>query len=151
MEKKIRFKTLVWKFKDTTFEYPELIRKKRITSPQDAFDLFRPFFKEEPTELFIVILLSSSNSVIGFDLVSQGTLNSSVVDPRVVFRSAIAANTANIIICHNHPSGNIEPSQEDIALTRTLVETGKIIGINIFDHLIFGDNAFTSFVERRLI
>jgi DNA repair protein RadC len=150
---KVRFKTLVWKFKETTIAYPELsaIPKKRITSPCEAFDLFNPLFKEEPTERFIVILLSTCNRVIGYDVVSSGSLNASVVDPRGVFRSAIVANCANIILCHNHPSGNLEPSNEDISLTRKLVEAGKIIEINIYDHIIFAEDKFTSFVERRLI
>lgn len=150
---KVRFKTLVWKFKETTLNYPNqsAISKKRITAPSDAFDLFNPLFKEEPTERFIVILLSNCNRVIGYDIVSTGTLNSSVVDPRGVFRSAIVANSANIIICHNHPSGNLEPSNEDITITNLLVEAGKIIGINIFDHIIFAENRFASFVERGLI
>ncbi len=150
---KVRFKTLVWKFKETTLVYPDLseIPKKKITAPCDAFDLFSPLFKEEPTERFIVILLSTYNRVVGYDIVSIGSLNASVVDPRGVFRSAIVANCANIILAHNHPSGNLEPSNEDISLTKTLVEAGKIIGITIFDHLIFAEDRFTSFVERRLI
>ena len=150
---KVRFKTLVWKFRETTIKYPdqEHIPKKKITSPSDAYDLFHPLFKEEPTEIFIVILLSTYNRVIGYDIISSGSLNASVVDPRGVFRSAIVSNCANIIIAHNHPSGNPEPSNEDISITRTLVESGKILGINIFDHLIFAEDKFTSFVERRLI
>src|SRR3989339_371057 len=149
-DKIVRFKTLVWKFKETTLYYPdkEHISKRKITSPNDVFDLFLPLFKEEPTEIFVVILLSTYNRVIGYDVVSKGSLNSSVVDPRGVFRSAIVANSANIILCHNHPSGNSEPSNEDISITKTLVEAGKIIGISIFDHLIFANDKFTSFVER---
>lgn len=152
-EKIIRFKTLVWKFKETTFKYPDHseIPKKKITAPFEIFELFNPLFKEESKEIFIVILLSTCNRVIGYDVVSVGSLNASVVDPRGVFRSAIVANCANIILSHNHPSGNPEPSNEDISITKTLVEAGKIIGINIFDHLIFADDKFTSFVERRLI
>ena len=87
----------------------------------------------------------------GFEIVSSGTLSSAVVDPRTVFRSAIVANCANIIIAHNHPSENCEPSNEDIALTNKLVEVGKLIEINIFDHIIFAGDAYTSFVERRLL
>lgn len=152
-DKIVRFKTLVWKFKETTFKYPDHseIPKKRITSPEEFFNLFQPVFNEEPSEIFIVAWLSSSNRVIGFERITLGLLNSSLVDPRSVFRGAIIANCANIILSHNHPSGNPEPSNEDISITRTLVEAGKIIGINIFDHLIFADDKFTSFVERRLI
>ncbi|MHB8581188.1 MAG: JAB domain-containing protein, partial [Ignavibacteriaceae bacterium] len=88
---------------------------------------------------------------IGFEKITVGLLNSSLVDPRSVFKGAIIANAASLILCHNHPSGNLDPSNEDIAITKTLIESGKILGIQIFDHLVFADNAFTSFVERRLI
>lgn len=152
-DKIVRFKTLVWKFRETSFKYPDHseIPKKKITSPKDFFELFQPLFKEEPSEIFVVAWLSSNNRVVGFEKVTLGLLNSSLVDPRSVFRGAIIANCANIILSHNHPSGNVEASQEDISITKTLVEAGKIIGINIFDHLIFAEDKFTSFVERRLM
>jgi|ERR1035437_918663 DNA repair protein RadC len=149
----IRFKTLVWKFKETNIKYPELTEmpKKKISSPKDFFELFQPIFKEEPVEIFIVAWLSSANRIIGFEKVSVGNLNSSIVDPRSVFRSAIVSNSASIIVGHNHPSGNPEPSNEDISITKKLVESGKVLGINVFDHLIFAEDTYTSFVERRLI
>jgi len=152
-DKIVRFKTLVWKFKETTFKYPELAEMptKKITSPADFFNLFQPLLREESKEIFLVAWLSSSNRVVGFEVVSSGGLNSSLVDCRGVFRGAIIANCASIIIAHNHPSGNQEPSNEDISLTKKLVEVGKIIEINIFDHIIFADDKFTSFIERRLI
>jgi DNA repair protein RadC len=152
-EKVVRFKTLEWKFKETNIKYPELTEmpKKKITSPKDFFDLFNPIFKEEPVEIFIVAWLSSANRIIGFEKVSVGNLNSSIVDPRSVFRSSIVANSASIIVGHNHPSGNPEPSEEDISITKKLVESGKVLGIHVFDHLIFADDTYTSFVERRLI
>jgi len=152
-DKIVRFKTLVWKFRETSFKYPDHseIPKKKITSPKDFFELFQPLFKEEPSEIFVVAWLSSNNRVVGFEKVTLGLLSSSLVDPRSVFRGAIIANCANIILSHNHPSGNVEASQEDISITKTLVEAGKIIGINIFDHIIFAEDKFTSFVERRLM
>jgi len=152
-DKIVRFKTLEWKFKETNIKYPELTEmpKKKITSPRDFFDLFNPVFKEEPVEIFIVAWLSSANRIIGFEKVSVGNLNSSIVDPRSVFRSAIVSNAASIIVGHNHPSGNPEPSEEDISITKKLVESGKVLGVHVFDHLIFADDTYTSFVERRLI
>jgi DNA repair protein RadC len=152
-EKIIRFKTLEWKFKETNIKYPELTEmpKKKITSPRDFFDLFNPIFKEEPVEIFIVAWLSTANRIIGFEKVSVGNLNSSIVDPRSVFRSAIVANSASIIVAHNHPSGNQEPSEEDISITKKLVESGKVLGVHVFDHIIFAEETYTSFVERRLI
>ncbi len=152
-ETKIKFKTIEWKFRDTTVKYPELsqIPKKKITSPAEFFELFKPVLQEEAFEIFLVAWLSSSNRVIGFEKVTQGLLNSSLIDPRSVFRGAIIANCANIILAHNHPSGNPDPSNEDISVTRVLVESGKILGINVFDHIVFADEEYTSFVERRLL
>jgi DNA repair protein RadC len=152
-DRKVKFKTLVWTFKDTAIKYPEYseVPKKKITSPEDFYNLFNPLLKEESKEVFLVAWLSSANRVQGFEIISSGSLNASVVDPRGVFRSAIVANCANLIIAHNHPSGNTEPSQEDISITKKLVEVGKVIEINIYDHIIFAEDKYTSFVERRLI
>jgi len=152
-DKVVRFKTLEWRFKETNIKYPELTEmpKKKITSPRDFFELFHPVFKEEPVEIFIVAWLSTANRIIGFEKVSVGNLNSSIVDPRSVFRSAIVANSASIIVAHNHPSSNEQASDEDISITKKLVESGKILGIHVFDHIIFAGDTYTSFVERRLI
>jgi DNA repair protein RadC len=149
----IRFKTLVWKFKETNIKYPELkeMPRKKISSPKDFFELFQPIFNEEPVEIFVVAWLSSANRIIGFEKISVGNINSSIVDPRSVFRSAIVSNSASIIVAHNHPSGNNEPSDEDVSITKKLVESGKLLGIHVFDHIIFAEDTYTSFVERRLI
>jgi len=88
---------------------------------------------------------------MGFEIITEGILNASIVHAREVFRGAILQSCANIIVAHNHPSGNMECSTEDISLTKKLVEAGKIIDIAVFDHIIFGDGTYTSFVERKLI
>jgi DNA repair protein RadC len=152
-DRTVKFKTLVWKFKDTKIEYPEYsqIPTKKVTSPQDFFELFKPLMAEQPGEVFLVAWLSTSNRVQGFDIISSGNLNSSIVHPREVFRRAVVTNCASIILAHNHPSGNTDPSNEDISITKKLIEVGKIIDIPIFDHIIFAENSYTSFVERRLI
>src|ERR1035437_2537150 len=145
-------KTVTWKFKDVTSEYPELNEKRiKITSPQDIFEHFAFLFTDQIRERFVVFWLSSSDIVTGFEVVSEGLLNSSLVHPREVFRGAIVSSCANIILAHNHPSGNDEPSSEDISITKQICEAGKIIGISVFDHLIFAEDKYTSFVERRLI
>ncbi len=108
-------------------------------------------FDGEVKEKFVVFWLSSSNNITGFEIISEGTLNSSVVHPREVFRGAIVATCANIIIAHNHPSGNQEPSNEDISLTNKLVDAGKLLEISVFDHIIFAEDNYTSFIERRLM
>ncbi len=125
--------------------------KKKITSPEDLAELFIPLLRDEVKEKFIVVCLNSSNQIIKYETISVGNLNSSVVHPREVFKVAIDNNSANIFLLHNHPSGNTEPSKEDISITKRLVEAGKIMDINIFDHLIIAGDKFTSFVEKRII
>jgi DNA repair protein RadC len=98
-----------------------------------------------------VFWLNSANKVVGYEVVSEDILNSSLTHPREVFRGAIVATAASVILAHNHPSDNIEPSQEDISITRQLVESGKILGIPVHDHIIFAGNSYTSLAERGLV
>jgi DNA repair protein RadC len=98
-----------------------------------------------------VVCLSSANKIIRYEKISSGNLNSSVIHPREIFRTAIENNSASIILIHNHPSENPEPSNEDIAITRKIVEASKMMDIPVFDHIIIAGNSYTSFVERRLI
>jgi len=124
---------------------------KKITSPADVADIFIPILRDEIKEKFFVICLNSANKIIKYELISVGNLNSSVVHPREVFKVAIENNSASIILLHNHPSGNTEPSNEDITLTKKMVEAGKIFDIQVFDHLIIGGNNYASLVEKRVI
>jgi DNA repair protein RadC len=107
--------------------------------------------RDEIKEHFIVVCLNSANKIIRYEIVSVGNLNSSVVHPREIFKAAIENNSASIILLHNHPSGNPEPSNEDISITKKVVESGKIMDIPVFDHLIIAGSGFTSFVEKRLL
>lgn len=125
--------------------------KKSITSPVDVAQMFIPLLRDEVKEKFFVVCLSSSNRIIKHELVSVGSLNSSIVHPREVFKVAIECSSANIILLHNHPSGNLEPSNDDVCLTRKFVEAGKILDINVFDHIIIAGDSYTSLVERRII
>jgi DNA repair protein RadC len=124
---------------------------RRITSPKEIADIYIPLLKDELKERFIIVCLNSANKIIRHEIISIGNLNSSVVHPREVFKTALDNSSASIIIIHNHPSGNPEPSNEDIAITRKLVEAGKIMDVPVFDHIIIAGNCFTSFVEKRLI
>ena len=101
-------------------------------------------------EHFFVISLNTKNKVKFVELVSIGTTNSSLVHPREVFRRCIIRGASAAIVCHNHPSGESEPSEEDIGITRRLVEAGKIIGIEVLDHVIIGSKSF-SMKERGII
>jgi DNA repair protein RadC len=127
------------------------LSNKKITSPQDIAEFFIPILRDELKEKFIVVCLNSSNKISSYETISIGNLNSSVVHPREVFKVAIDNSSANIILIHNHPSGNPEPSNEDIRITKKIVEAGKILDILVFDHLIIAGKTYTSFVEKRLI
>lgn len=124
---------------------------KKITSPSDVADIFIPILRDELQEQFIVICLNSSNKIIKFKIITTGTLNSSVVHAREIFKVAVENSSASIILLHNHPSGNPEPSNEDITITKRLVEAGKIMDIPVFDHIIIAGNKFTSLVDKRII
>ena len=124
---------------------------RKITSPQDIADIFIPILRDDIKEKFIVVCLNSANKIIKHETISIGNLNSSVVHPREVFKVAIDCSSASIILIHNHPSGNPEPSNEDLRITKKIVESGKIMDIPVFDHLIIAGETYTSFVEKRLI
>lgn len=124
---------------------------KRITSPEDIAEIFIPLLRDEVKERFVVVCLNSSNKIIKYETISVGNLNSSIVHPREIFKVAIDCLSASIILVHNHPSGNLEPSNEDISITKKIVEAGKLMDIPVFDHLIVASEGFTSFVEKRLI
>lgn len=129
---------------------PKWFANKKITSPQDVAEIFIPILRDDNKEKFIVVCLNSANKIIKHETISIGNLNSSVVHPREVFKVAIDNSSASIILIHNHPSGNPEPSNEDIRITKKIVETGKIMDIPVFDHLIIAGETYTSFVEKRL-
>lgn len=124
---------------------------KKITSPSEVAEIFIPLLRDEVKEKFIVVCLNTANKIIKYETISVGNLNSSVVHPREVFKVAIDNNSANIILLHNHPSGNTEPSTEDIKVTKKMIEAGKVLDINVLDHLIVAGNSFKSLVEQRII
>lgn len=123
----------------------------KITSPKDLADLLMGEMNELNQEILKVILLSTKNTIIGVKDIFKGSLNTSVVHPREIFKEAINKNSASIIISHNHPSGDPTPSKEDINITLRVKECGNIIGIPLIDHIIIGNNKFVSLKERGLI
>lgn len=122
-----------------------------IRSPGDAAILVMPKLRYEGKEHFMLLLLSTKNHVLAMPTVSVGSLNASVVHPREVFRQAINYSAASVILVHNHPSGDPTPSQEDITLTRRLVEAGALLDISVLDHLIIGDGKYVSMKEKGII
>ena len=126
----------------------DLKTKLKITSPEDIYNAFSSDMCHLKREEFRVILLDTKNSVISTELISIGSLNSSIVHPREVFNKAIKKNSASVILIHNHPSGNPTPSREDLVITRRLMDAGDIIGIKVLDHIIIGQGKFHSLKEN---
>ena len=123
---------------------------QKIGTPFSLYKILRTLLNEEDRENFLVISLDTKNHINGINVISTGTLNSSLVHPREVFKMAILNNSNSIIIAHNHPSGDTEPSNEDIKVTDRLVECGKILGIEVLDHIIVGEGYY-SFKEKGKI
>ena len=114
-----------------------------ISSPEDVDGLLRGRIANLDRENFVVVLLNTKNEVLGFPTVSVGTLSASLVHPREVFKPAIRASAAGVVLAHNHPSGRVGPSREDREVTKRLKEASEIIGIEVLDHVILGDGYFS--------
>lgn len=125
--------------------------KIKISSPEDIADLVMEDMRYLKKEHLRVIFLNTKNIVIDVKDLSIGSLNASVVHPREIYSEAIRKSSASIIICHNHPSGDPTSSQEDINITRRLSEVGKLVGIDLLDHLIIGDGCYISLKEKGIL
>ncbi|MBR5857825.1 MAG: DNA repair protein RadC [Phascolarctobacterium sp.] len=127
------------------------IEKIHLSCPQDVADFLMPRLRYAAKEQFVVILLNGKNKVIGTEVVSEGSLSSSVVHPREVFAPAMLHHAAAIMVAHNHPSGDPKPSFEDEEITRMLSRSGKVLGIPMIDHVIIGDGNYYSFLENEAL
>lgn len=125
-----------------------LHEKPTISSPRDAAMLLMEEMRYLQKEHFVCLFLNTKNEVIAKETLSIGSLNATLVHPREVFRAAIKQSSAAIICAHNHPSGDPTPSREDIHMTERLVEAGRIVGIDVLDHLVLGDGVFVSLKEK---
>ena len=119
-------------------------QRKPIRSPQDVYDFCYPLIGRQDKEHFMVIHLDTRNRVIKYETISIGTLNSSLIHPREVFKSAIKDSANTLIIVHNHPSGDPTPSEEDKEITQNIFKAGKLLSINVLDHVIIGDGTYHS-------
>lgn len=126
------------------------VKKYVIKNSKDIYELVEEELKSADREIFLALSLNTRNRVLGINTVSIGSLNASLVHPREVFKPAILQNATSIILAHNHPSGDEKPSEEDLEITRRLAEAGKLLGIEIIDHVIVG-NKFYSFADNDLI
>ncbi|RKY88560.1 hypothetical protein DRQ09_02730 [candidate division KSB1 bacterium] len=125
--------------------------KVKVSSPEEVAGIFIPKMEHLKKEQFRVVLLDSNNQIISVKTITEGILNASIVHVREVFREAIIESSAGIILVHNHPSGNPNPSREDIEVTEKMVETGKIMDIPVRDHLIIAGRKYFSFAEKGIL
>ncbi|MBJ6361820.1 DNA repair protein RadC [Paenibacillus sp. MAHUQ-46] len=126
---------------------------KVIRSPRDAYQIIQTVLdiEHEATEVFGILTLNVKMAVAGIHVLSTGGLSSAIVHPREVFKAAILNNATSIICFHNHPSGDISPSLEDIKMTERLKDAGELMGIPLMDHVIIGDGQYFSFQEQGMI
>ena len=149
--KKVRVRRVVSKFEGVVCESPmlESAYGESIRSAKSVADIMMPLLQEEVVEVFTVLLLNGKHRVVGMAEVSRGTLTTALVHPREVFGPALRLSSAAIIVVHNHPSGDPEPSLEDVEVTRRLIAAGRVLGVPLLDHVIVGDaGRFTSLRER---
>ena len=130
---------------------PQAAKPGAFLNPHTVFENYRPKIGAEKREVFYVMLLDVKNRLIRDVMISKGSLTQSIVHPREVFEPAIRDSAASVIFVHNHPSGDVTPSPEDIEITKRLRETGDIIGIRVLDHIIVGESAFKSFASEGLL
>ncbi|HHJ09819.1 MAG TPA: JAB domain-containing protein [Bacteroidetes bacterium] len=129
----------------------EVLQKKQITSSRDVFDFFQPFLGDISHEEFWVLHLSRSNRIMAWKKISQGGIAGTVTDIRLILKDALENTATSIVICHNHPSGNLQPSHADTEITKKIKEAAGIMEIRLLDHVIIGNNKYFSFADEGLI
>jgi DNA repair protein RadC len=122
-----------------------------VTTAAEAGRTLLTLLADEPSEVFVILCLSTKCRVIAYCEVGRGTLDATLVHPREVFKAALLANAATIVLAHNHPSGDPTPSREDVILTHRLVEAGRVLGVDVADHLVIGEGRWVSFREAGLL
>ncbi|MBL7858199.1 MAG: JAB domain-containing protein [Cyclobacteriaceae bacterium] len=146
-----------WAVAEIEISYSSIIKpsqRPKVSASRDAVEIFKSSWdmgKLELLEQFKVLLLNRANKAIGIFEVSSGGISGTVADPKLIFATALKAGACGIILCHNHPSGNLTPSQADIDLTRKLKEGGRFLEIQVLDHLILTCEHYTSFADEGLL
>jgi len=128
--------------------------RPKINQSKDAFNILFNNWNQgriEMTEQFFILLLNRANKVIGMTQISSGGFSGTVVDPKLVFGIALKCCASSIILCHNHPSGNLQPSQEDLQMTRKLAEVGRLLDLMVLDHIILTKRGYFSFGDEGLL
>ena len=129
----------------------EAMQRKTITSSADAYEVLQMHIGDIDYEQFAIIMLNQANQVLKVENISEGGITGTVVDPKRVFRTAINNNAINIILAHNHPSGSLKPSKNDLDLTQKLKKAGEYLQIMVLDHLILGDNKYISMADEGFL
>ncbi|AFD05532.1 RadC family protein [Solitalea canadensis] len=129
-------------------EEEQVNKIQRISCSKDAYTIINPYLADIQHEEFWVILLGRSNKVLAVSNVSKGGMTSTIADPKIIFKQAIEHSATNMILIHNHPSGNLTPSQQDITLTNKFIKAGELLEIQVLDHLIIGDQQYYSFADE---
>ena len=128
----------------------ETTKREKIITSKDVFEIMKPSMMDLPHEEFWLLMLNRANSVIKRELISRGGVAGTVVDTKIIFKTAVMNYANSIIICHNHPSGNLKPSEADFKITKNIKEAGKIMEIPLLDHLIITENGFYSFADEGI-
>ncbi|MNW46378.1 hypothetical protein D3C74_236710 [compost metagenome] len=136
----------------------ELVRRvmeeapiRYIRKPEDVYEMVAADMSSLDKEHFMIILLNTKNRIISKEIIAVGSLNKAIIHPREVFKSAIIKGAASIVCVHNHPSGDPTPSPEDVGLTKRLINSGEILGIDVLDHVIVGTEGYVSLKEQGMI
>ncbi|MGH7163739.1 MAG: RadC family protein, partial [Planctomycetota bacterium] len=124
---------------------------EQFANPRQIFDHYHAVLRDKKREMFLVVLLDARHRILREEVVSEGSLTSSIVHPRDVFAPAVRESAGAVVLVHNHPSGDPRPSDEDVAVTRRLVHASELLGIRVLDHVIVGDGAYASFKEAGLL
>ncbi|MEO6882513.1 MAG: DNA repair protein RadC [Bacteroidia bacterium] len=125
----------------------EVKEREKITSSKDVYDYFS-HLSDLPNEEFWILLLNRSNKIIGKQNISKGGIAGTVVDAKIIFKHAIDQLAESIILCHNHPSGNLQPSKEDIFITKKISDAGKLVDVKVLDHIIVAETGYYSFADE---
>ena len=129
----------------------EVLERQKIGSSKEAFEILQPHLSDLQTEEFWVIFLNNQNKILYKNCLFRGGIGSSVADVRIIFKTAIEHFSTGIIVAHNHPAGSLKPSQQDINITNKIKEAGKLLDIELLDHLIIAQNQFYSFKEEGIL
>ncbi len=133
---------------------PQVKNKYKVMSAKDAYSILLPTFKDGTItyrEYFKVLFLNNACDLLGYTLISQGGLTNTMADVRIILQAALLTNATSIILAHNHPSGNLKPSREDIALTENIKKAAQLLCISVIDHIIMSEDSYYSFSDEGRI